>query len=241
MHTKQEIIDEIRRTAKMNGGKPLGVTRFERETGINAYDWSKIWARFGDAWQDAGFAPNEFQGAYSDEFLIEKIVKLVRKLKKIPTYREINVERTGDPELPDKKVFARLGPKDQLVRRVSEYCTSKNGYDDVATLCAPLLRVNDGQEGNPTIRGDEAIGEVYLLKHGRHYKIGKTNDTVRRGAELRIQLPEKINLIHSIKTDDPSGVEAYWHRRFEIKRMNGEWFDLGPADVKAFRRWRRII
>jgi hypothetical protein len=30
---------------------------------------------------------------------------------------------------------------------------------------------------------------------------------VRRGAELRIQLPEKMDLIHSIKTDDPSGVE----------------------------------
>ena len=72
-------------------------------------------------------------------------------------------------------------------------------------------------------------------------KIGKTNDTVRRGNELRIQLPEKTDLIHSIKTDDPSGIEAYWHKRFEEKRMQGEWFNLSSADVKAFKRWRRII
>ncbi len=62
--------------------------------------------------------------------------------------------------------------------------------------------------GSPT-KGDrrttsqDAIGEVYLIKSGRYYKIGKTIDPVRLGAELRIQLPEKITLIHSIKTDDP--------------------------------------
>ena len=86
----------------------------------------------------------------------------------------------------------------------------------------------------------DLVGEVYLFKSGRYYKIGKTKDTVRRGSEIRIQLPERVNLIHSIKTDDPSGIESYWHNRFESKRMNGEWFDLNPSDVKAFKRWRRI-
>ena len=48
------------------------------------------------------------------------------------------------------------------------------------------------------------------------------------------------DLIHSIKTNDPSGIEAYWHKRFEAKRMQGEWFNLSSADIKAFKRWRRI-
>jgi hypothetical protein len=240
MPTKQEILNEAKRTTKDNGGKPLGVARFERETGIKQHEWGKYWARFGDLLTEAGFSPNLPQGAYPKDFLIEKVIGIVRKFRRFPTHREVIVERSVDPSLPSWTAFKRLGSKDQLIKNVLSYCESKVDAADVVELCKAALDRNSSDGSVESFEGAQTVGEVYLFKSGRYYKIGKTIDTVRRGAEIRIQLPEKMDLIHSIKTDDPTGVESYWHKRFESKRMQGEWFDLKSGDVKAFKRWRRI-
>ena len=82
----------------------------------------------------------------------------------------------------------------------------------------------------------EEVGFVYLMKSGRYYKIGRSNSSGRREYELAIQLPDRADKMHEIRTDDPVGIEAYRHNRFESKRKNGEWFDLTPPDIKTFRR-----
>ncbi len=78
--SKQDILNAIRQTAKENGGKSLGKGRFEKQTGITEHEWSMYWARFGDAQKDAGFIPNQLQAAYTNDFLIEKMIGLIRKL-----------------------------------------------------------------------------------------------------------------------------------------------------------------
>jgi hypothetical protein len=88
-------------------------------------------------------------------------------------------------------------------------------------------------EAPPT---DVEFGFVYLIKFGRFFKIGKTNSAGRRERELAIQLPEKTTTVHVIRTDDPTEIEEYWHKRFRDRRKNGEWFELTAQDVAVFRR-----
>jgi hypothetical protein len=82
-----------------------------------------------------------------------------------------------------------------------------------------------------------------LLKVGREkrYKIGRTNPVERRRDQLSIQLPEDLEPVHHIRTDDPTGIEAYWHQRFAAKRTKGEWFTLSREDVQAFKRRKSFM
>ena len=239
--TKQEVLDALRRTAKDNGGRPLGVNRFTDETGIKPYDWKKYWSKFGDAQKEAGFEPNTLTPAYSDDFLITKLITLMHKLHKFPTYGELRLETRNNSEFPSAICFFETKEQKRiLATKIIEWCDGKSEYTDIIEMCKPVLEEFGKKESDDSGTQKE-IGEVYLYKSGRYYKIGKTFDAVRRGKELRILLPERTELIHSIKTDDPSGIEAYWHKRFEAKRMQGEWFNLNSNDVKMFKRWRKII
>lgn len=231
---KQQILAEIRRTATDNGGEPLGIARFRHETGIREADWhGKFWARWGDALREAGFAPNQFNKGYAEE-LIEKFISLIRELGRFPVRGELKMKSRRDEQFPSHNVFARLGSKQQLAKKIVVYCEKHAGYEDVVALCASiasrqLAPVDDAHD-------QPIIGFVYLMKSGKYYKLGRSNAAGRREYELSIQMPEKLVTIHTIRTDDPTGIEAYWHQRFEPKRKNGEWFDLSADDVKAFRR-----
>ena len=74
------------------------------------------------------------------------------------------------------------------------------------------------------------------MKSGKYYKIGRSVSAEKREYEIGLLLPEKPKLVHKIKTDDPVGIEAYWHQRFSDKRVRGEWFSLTSQDVKVFKR-----
>jgi hypothetical protein len=235
---KHHIINEIIHTTKENDGIPLGQARFLQETGIKISDWhGKFWARWSDAQQEAGIIPNQMQGAYEDNFLIQKLIEFIRELGYFPVKGELLLKKRNNPEFPNHKTFGRFGTKKQLISRIIEYCREHGNYDDVLELCTELQN-NEKQPSKEKglLQASESYGSVYLLKSGRHYKIGKTNASGRREYELRIQLPDKAETIHVITTDDPTGIEAYWHNRFKAKRKNGEWFELKNEDIQAFKR-----
>jgi len=233
--TKDRILAEIKRIARECGGIPPGKQKFETETGIGESSWSgRFWARWGDALREAGFSPNAWQVPHEKEFLIQSYVRLIRELGRFPVKRELSLKRKSDLTFPASTTFARLGSKSIAAKQIMDYCRTRAGYEDVIKICEPVAI--DSKKDDVKREDEAEIGFVYLLKSGRHYKIGRSNSAGRREYELAIQLPDKVVNVHTIRTDDPAGIEAYWHNRFAAKRRGGEWFNLDAADVNAFRR-----
>jgi len=238
---KEDIIAEIKRTAEENGGKPLGRGRFEKEAGITSYEWMKFWSSFGKAQKEAGYEPNVLQTAYDVDFILSKWADLVQELGSFPTTGDLSVKSHSDSTFPTKNSMLKLGNKRAIAEKLLQYAKTNN-LRQVVGICENVIETipdnDNGNDGSETLK----VGAVYLFQHGsrNEYKIGKSVDTVRRGQEIRTLLPNDLTLVHEIKTDDPYGIEAYWHNRFSEKRLNGEWFKLNSSDIKAFRRWRRI-
>jgi len=231
---KAHILSEIRRVAAENGDQAPGRRVFERETGIKESEWRGVyWARWGDALIEAGFAANERQAKLDQDFVLTKLAEAFRHFSKVPTTIELRMYRQVNPAFPaHSTVDNHFRTKATMLARLRDWVADKPEYADVAAMLPP----GDVPEVTPRSAAKVLEGFVYLIRSGAHYKIGRSNELERRVKEIRIALPEAATLVHSIRTDDPAGIEAYWHRRFVNKRANGEWFKLTAADLAAFKR-----
>jgi hypothetical protein len=228
---KARILDEIRRTARESGGVALGARRFEQETGIATSAWrGKYWRQWSDAVAEAGFAPNRPNDAHEPDALVQHLVALTKKLGRFPTYADLRLAREADSAFPTHHAFNKLGSLSVRIALVRRVASDNPELRDVATYLPA-----DAEEPDST-ESAGVDGAVYMLKLGKHFKIGKSFSVPRRHREISIELPEKPDVVHVITTDDPSGIEAYWHKRFADRRTNGEWFALSRDDIKAFKR-----
>jgi hypothetical protein len=236
--TKAFILTEIKRIAAENNGVAPGRLRFTALTGIKESDWSgRFWVRWNDAIAEAGLQPNQMQAAHDSSGLLKLLVALISRLQKFPTVAELRFEKLTSPGFPEATTFRnRLGQKAEMAQAVVDYCSGNPELESVAAICRQITEDSAAEESDSEDSDKESFGYVYLIKAGKHYKIGKANAVNRRFSQLRIQLPDRAELVHQITTDDPFGIEAYWHTRFSDKRLNGEWFTLNQQDIKAFRR-----
>ncbi len=238
---KQHILDQIKRTAAENGGTALGRAKFETVTGIREADWrGRFWARWGDAVAEAGLTPNEKNKAFNEQDMLRSVAEYSLELGRFPTSSEMQLKRRNVPTFPNPDtVFIRFGNKAGLARKLIEYCEGQPEFAHVVEMCRPFVVEAIAPEAAND--ADEFVtGYVYLalMKVGREkrFKIGKANLVEQRARQVGVNLPEDLELVHAISTDDAYGIEAYWHKRFADKRRGGEWFELTGDDVRAFKR-----
>jgi Meiotically up-regulated gene 113 len=229
---RARILSEIQSWASAHDGRSPGVRAFERATGISEGAWRGVyWARWSDAIKEAGLQPNEKQGKLSEELFLTKIAEACRHYQKFPTAMELRMFQKIDGDVPSAKAITRhFGSLKNVPSRLVDWISANRKFPDILAFVTP--DVAETTDTTPP----STEGAVYLLRSGSHYKIGRSDELERRVKEIRIALPDAATLVHSIRTDDPPGIEAYWHRRFADKRANGEWFKLSVADVAAFKR-----
>jgi Meiotically up-regulated gene 113 len=236
--SKDEILLAIRREAAANGGTPPGMERFHQATGIKMAQWrGRYWARWSDAVVEAGFAPNEWQGQVgTDDEILRRLADLALELGHYPTSAEQRLRHHQEPGFPsDKTIASRIGTRPVQLARLLDLSLTELDYSPVHDMVRPLLTAT-GAPASPQEVALGVVGSVYLMRSGAHHKIGRSNHVGRRSYEVAIQLPERLEVVHEIETDDPEGIERYWHQRFAAKRTNGEWFALSDDDVRAFMR-----
>lgn len=231
---REQILGEIRRLAEENGGKAPGSRAFGHATGIRESTWRGVyWARWSEAVIEAGLTPNRTstERRIADDTVLAQVARACRDFGRVPTVAELRLYRRQHIDFPDvKTIERRFNGFSQLATHVLNWARAHAEFEDVAKL----LGANETSVANRRA----VDGSVYLLQSGAFYKVGRSDQLERRIKEIRVALPDAAKLVHAIATDDPPGIEAYWHRRFADKRANGEWFKLAAADVAAFKRRR---
>ena len=163
---------------------------------------------------------------------MQKLVAISRHYGRVPATMEMRLYKKTDPDFPNAKTLVNhFGGKQNLLRRFAEWARQDADYQDITGMLVDV-------SSEPALKAKSSATEgfVHLIKSGAHYKLGRSDELERRVKEIRIALPETAILVHLIRTDDPPGIEAYWHRRFADRRANGEWFKLTASDVAAFKR-----
>jgi hypothetical protein len=233
--TRDELVAEIQRVATASGGR-IGLRAFCKASGVNEHEiLGNHFARWNDALMAAGIPTASFLRPRTDETaVLEAVARLISRLERWPSENDLKLARREDSLFPSFPVIRRLIRNRTLAQKIAGHCADKLEFQQVRKLAAERASTDLSEAPRP---GRAAItGYVYMMRSGRRYKIGYTSSPTRRHREVRLELPDPTDLVHTIPTDDPVGIEAYWHNRFKSKRVRDtEFFTLDAAEVAAFK------
>ncbi len=252
---KEQFLDEVRRAAEANGGTPPGSRLFYSQTATRESAWKgkawNEWNNWNDVLEEAGFSRREPRSKIDPDLMLEQLALLTQKLGKFPITLEMRREKRKNPDFPNDKIFiSTFGSKTEALPALIKFCSNDTRFTELLPLLqntviqGPFKKRNAESEtqidSNETQPAND--GYVYLIRSADVCKIGCTRAPYRRAAEIANQSARGAELLHLISTDDPEGIEDYWHRRFASKavqavnKASGEWFHLSAADIKAFKQ-----
>lgn len=238
---RDQLLATIKRVVEANGTVVPGERAFFAQTRLTRTTLRRAgFPNYGSAVRAAGLQPNELKRAVDDDKLFAPLAQLARQLGHFPTSGERAVARYQDSTFPGEAALSRRGRTESLSHALLSWCHTKAGLDDVVRILESKLPVRHLTTASTKTRF--VSGYVYLMRYGangRDFKIGHSDNVQRRQAQINMMSPSDVRIVHSIETDDPEGIEKYWHQRFADRRVKTkEVFRLTQVDVAAFKRRR---
>jgi hypothetical protein len=236
---RESVKTQIERTVAANDGKPLSTKAFFERTNLTESALQRAGLPdYPTALEAFGYQRNERSQLLSDDQLFEPLAQLVRRLGRFPKRREFRVERYQNDSFPGGRNYSRRGKQEPLDIALVNWARTKESFQDVVRILdsASSTKKRDGIAKRPR---KIINGYVYLMRYGRgkDYKIGFTENVARREAQLDMISPSDVRIVWKIETDDPKGIEEYWHKRFKDRRLGTkEVFRLTAEDIAAFKR-----
>lgn len=71
-------------------------------------------------------------------------------------------------------------------------------------------------------------------------KIGKTKKLENRLAVLQIGSPVELKFVGYIRTENPDGLERYFHTNFQKARIYGEWYRVSEGMISSLRHYHIV-
>lgn len=235
--TKDAIIQRIRELAAERGGH-VGFDAFVSETSIKdkwlrTQEW---WNGWNSLLSEIGLETRKFAGPRTpDSRIAGAVAVFIEREERWPTEDDLARERKRDRSFPSLGVIRPLRKSGALAKLIVALGETPGQFSKASMIAKKHLPSEmDTIDAGPNER---VKGSVYMLRSGRKYKIGKSTDPSRRWPNIALLLPDETLQVHTIQTDDPTGIEAYWKQRFAAKRIrNTEFFTLDANDVQAFKR-----
>jgi predicted DNA-binding antitoxin AbrB/MazE fold protein len=106
--------------------------------------------------------------------------------------------------------------------------------DDFVEIYNEELRAKDNKRRyiNSKVEKETQPKYLYLVKADKYYKIGITKSPVSRLSDLMTLPPFEGEVLKCVMVDKAEDREKYLHKKYDDKRVNGEWFVLSDREIE---------
>ncbi|MCG6146630.1 GIY-YIG nuclease family protein [Leptospira bandrabouensis] len=181
--------------------------------------------------------PLDVADTYSAEELYSRVcfyIKQVEALKLYDIMDSFQVYINQNASIKTLKGYIELATK-----------VKENGIDLEFNISIDMfiarcqIKIEDLEEKNIQIEKQNRIkkakaedkGFIYILKSEFGYKIGKTKKPKERHAHFTVKLPFNFEKVFEIEVIGYHQREKDLHDLYNVKRINGEWFNLTESDL----------